>query len=52
VRIEVLDGLSEVEKESVLIDVWAWHPEAFEEALHTVSQIRERRTQLRAEGSR
>ena len=47
VLIAVLDGLSESEKEAVLIDVWSYHPEAFEEALHTVAEIREGRAQLR-----
>jgi hypothetical protein len=48
----VLEQLSGGEMESTLTDISIYHPEAFEEALHTVAQIRGRRAQLRAGGAR
>jgi hypothetical protein len=37
----VLGGLSAGEMEAVLTDVYVYHPEAFEEALHLVQRIRD-----------
>jgi len=48
----VLEGLTVGERETMLICVSVYHPEAFEEALADVQRLRDRRARARAAGAR
>jgi hypothetical protein len=44
----ILEGLTFGEMETMLIDISVYYPEAFEQALHLVQRIRDRRARLGA----